>query len=191
MKKLKNVTTPKIILGCTLAFAIGCFLFFWGGFYLLTETSLTQLPNSPEKPATIIGIERPDWYEANPIVQTASGNIYKYGNNQDTGSKEWAEIEEAERTLDTACEARDEANIATTAGNIIDCRAIQLAGEWCPPPINVYALTEQGTLWEFSEPQPCTWSYYVFSFVAGIAGLFLGSILAIIRFVWRKSTQVS
>ncbi len=142
MKKVKNISTPKLIFGCALIFAIGCFLALWITFHLLTETSLEQLPNVPEPPTATLGMELSDWYDADPIVQTASRNVYQYRYELDAGAKEWQLINQANPMPDETCESRDEAKIEISAGNIIDCRSIQLTGEWCPPPNNQYVLTE-------------------------------------------------
>jgi hypothetical protein len=180
-----------LILAFTVTFAVICFLLFWGNFYFFSESSLKQLPALPEKPSAIVGIELPDWYDANPIVQTASGNIYSFNYNLEINSNDWTIVENAEYEKDFACDPKDEAKIVETSGNIVDCRAIVLTGEWCPPPINAYAISEQGNIWEYSKPQPCAWLYYFYSFAAGIVGFVLGSFVAIIRIILRKTAKVN
>lgn len=149
------------------------------------------MPALPEKPSAIVGIELPDWYDANPILQSASGNIYSFSYNPENNSKDWTMVEDAEYKEDIACNPKDEADIAETSGNIVDCRTIGLIGEWCPPPINSYAISEKGIIWEFSKPQPCTWLYYFYSFAAGIVGFVLGSFVAIIRIIFRKTAKAN
>jgi hypothetical protein len=118
-----------------------------------TSSPPDSLAPSPEKLERILAIDVRGFYGADVIVRTAAGDILALG----VGIQEhpWRPPDGEYYAQDKPCRATAEGRIESVAGPIIDCRRVQMIGEWCPGPEASYAIDSVGNLWELFTPTLC------------------------------------
>jgi hypothetical protein len=134
-----------------------------------------QLPTLPVRAVKIAGVYTGGFYEANPYIQASDGQLYRL--NYASVEQPW-EPTAMIADLDTGIDCpRNSQTPLDNAGTIVDCKTVQVLGEWCPGPIVSFAVTESGEVWRHDHVQPCTFAFsyalVIFLAVAFVIGLLL------------------
>lgn len=186
-----------------LGIAVGIVLPVIGYVYPPPPKYLLQLPAPPSPAIGFVGIDSPGWYAADAYVTAADGQTYVWQQGALLGPPDIAGL-----TWQTAgtrpgqwrhqpCWERAVARIAQDAGPIGQCLAVDLSGEWCPPPRVSFGIDGAGGVWLLSEERRCglvqlavPWLVTVpAGFVLGLVMAAGDEIVARVRRRWRASSS--
>lgn len=143
--------------------------------------TVEKLPSPPAAAAHFDGVELSGFFRSIPYIETVEPSIYYWR------SEEWLLSQELPENLDDfeQCTARQQKSVAKVAGMLVDCLSVQELGEWCAGPTVIYAIDESGNVWKSDGPKPCINVHIGFTCMLGVAGLFFGIFLVILRSLIR------
>jgi hypothetical protein len=148
------------------------------------QSAPTPLPPLPAVGVAISGIETPHFFQANPYIQAADGQIYSLIWEQ--GAYNWQiKASPSTATAGDLCSPANVRLIEATASPVIDCRVVRTVGEWCPGTIVSFAVTDEGDVWELVETPTCLFFFGTLITLFVPAGFVLGVIIVVVRQITR------
>jgi hypothetical protein len=138
------------------------------------------LPPLPAVGVAISGIETGYFFQADPYIQAADGQIYSLIWEQ--GAYNWQiKTSSSIATAGGLCSPENVRLIEATASPVVDCQVVRTVGEWCPGTIVSFAVTEKGDVWKLVETPTCLFFFGTLITLFVPAGFILGVIIVVVR----------